>query len=89
LLLLYTGGVCATAAENWFFLKTILRDSMSTDINGPGPLVLKVYPWAVDRRKEITNAALHEGQRFYEPIAEWLHRTLRKPLEEYLPLDVR
>lgn len=89
LLLLYAGGVAATATENWPFLKALLRDSMFTDIYGLSPLVLKVYPWAVDREKEITNAALHGGQRLYEPVAERLYTTLREPLKGYLPLDFR
>jgi hypothetical protein len=89
LLLLYTGGVAATATENWTFLKALLRESMFTDIYGPSPMVLKVYPWAVDRNKDITNAALHNGQGFYEPMAEWQYRTLRERLKEYLPLDFR
>jgi hypothetical protein len=86
LLILYAGGVAATAAENWPFLTAILRDSLFTDIYGTSPLVLKVYPWAIDRNKEITNAALHNGQSYYEPISEWLYTTLRDPLKEYLLL---
>ena len=89
LFVLYAGGVAATGAGNWPFLKAVLRDSMFTDIRGTVPLVLKVYPWEVDRRKEITNAALFPGQNLYEPIAERLYRTLRGPLEEYLPLKAR
>lgn len=88
-LLLYAGGVVATTTENWRFLRALLRDSMFTDIYGPSPLILKVHPWAVDRGRdrEIINAALHDGTRYYEPIAEWLYKTLREPLREYLALD--
>jgi SIR2-like domain len=89
LLLLYTGGVTATATENWPFLKALLRDSRFTDIYGTSPMVLKVYPWAIDPDKDVTSAALHNGQRLYEPMAEWLYKTLRDPLAEYLPLDFR
>ncbi len=89
LLLLYACGVAATATENWPFLKVLMSDSMFTDIYGTSPLVLKVYPWTVDRQG-ITNAALHDdGQNYYEPVAEWLYRTLRGPLKGYLPLDFR
>ncbi|WP_162924602.1 SIR2 family protein [Rubrobacter indicoceani] len=86
-LLLYAGGVPATATENWPFLRALLRDSESTDIYGPSPLILKVYPRAVSRQKEMVNAALHDDTRYYEPIAEWLYKTLREPLREYLALD--
>jgi hypothetical protein len=89
LLLLYTGGVAATAAENWPFLKMLLKDSLFADMYGTSPLGLKVYPWAVDWDKGLTNAALFNDVHFYEPMAEWLYRTLREPLEKYLPLDVR
>lgn len=87
LLLLYGGGVAATAAENWPFLKALLRDSVFVDFREMSPLVLKVYTWEVDRHKEVTNAALFPGQNLYEPIAEQLYRTLRAPLEEYLPIE--
>lgn len=86
-LLFYAGGVVATATENWPFLRELLRDSMFTDIYGPSLLILKVYPWAVSHHKDIANAALHDGTRYYEPIAEWLYKTLREPLREYLALD--
>lgn len=90
LLLLYTGGVAATAADNWPFLKTLLRGSMFTDIYGTSPLVLKVHSWAVEmHHQEIVKAALLNGRNFYEPTAEWLHENLRGPLGEYLPLDFR
>ena len=89
LLLLYTGGVAATAAENWPFLKMLLKDSLFANMYGTSPLGLKVYPWAVDWEKGLTNAALFNDVHFYEPMAEWLCRTLREPLEKYLPLDVR
>jgi hypothetical protein len=89
LLLLYAGGVAATAAENWPFLTTLLRGSMFTDIYSTSPLVLKIYPWAIDPNKEITRAALLNGQRSFEPVSEWLYRTLRDPLREYLPLNFR
>ena len=90
LLLLYAGGVAATAARNSSILQALLRNSVFEDIYGTSPLVLKVYPWAVDSSGEnIMNAALHGGQRFYQPIAEWLYKTLREPLAEYLPLDFR
>jgi hypothetical protein len=89
LLILYAGGVATTAAENWPFLTALLRGSMFTDINGTSPFVLKVYPWAIDPNKEITRAALLNGQRSFEPVSEWLYRTLRDPLREYLPLNFR
>jgi hypothetical protein len=89
LFLLYAGGVAATGAENWPFLKALLRDPVFADVRGAGPLVLKVYAWAVDRHKQITNAALFPGQNYREPIAERLYRTLREPLKEYMTLEAR
>ena len=62
---------------------------MFEDIYETSFLVLKVYPWAVDRDNNIVNVALHDGRRFYQPIAEWLYKTLREPLAEYLPLNFR
>ena len=88
LLLLYAGGVAATAARNSSILQALLRDSVFEDIYGTSPLVLKVYPWAVGRH-DIINGALNDGQSFYQPIAEWLYKTLREPLAEYVSLDFR
>lgn len=85
--LLYAGGVSATAAGNWPALKAIMRDTSMADIRGPEPLALRLYPWAV-ADKEYANL-LFDGTKFYEPVSEWLFRTLREPLEEYLPLEFR
>jgi hypothetical protein len=89
LLLLYTGGVAATATANWPFLRTLLRDSLLTDIYGTSPLVLKVNPWWIGYAEDIIKAALFNSPDVEEPMAEWLYRTLREPLKEYLPLDFR
>jgi hypothetical protein len=90
LLLLYAGGVAATVAENWPFLKTLLRGSMSTYIDGTSPLVFKVHSWGIDmHHQETVRAALFDGRHVDEPMAEWLHKNLRGPLGEYLPLDFR
>ncbi|QIN81114.1 hypothetical protein GBA65_22020 (plasmid) [Rubrobacter marinus] len=89
LLVLYAGGVAAAGAGNWPFLKALLRDSVFVDIRGTVPLVLKVYPWAVDKHKTITNAALFSGVSYHEPVAERLYLTLREPLKQYLTLDSR
>ncbi len=85
--LLYAGGVSATAAGNWPALKAILRDTAMSDVRGSEPLTLKLYPWAVAEKSHAN--LLFDGAGFYEPISEWLFRTLRKPLEEYLPLEFR
>lgn len=39
------------------------------------------------RHTSIPNYALHDGTPYYEPMAEWLFKTLRKPLGEYAPLS--
>ncbi len=90
LLLLYTGGVAAAAAENWLFLKALLRGSVSTDIYVTGPLVFKVNTWELEMHyQEMVKAALFDGRHPPEPMAEWLHKNLRGQLGEYLPLDFR
>ena len=85
--LLYAGGVSATAAGNWPALKAVLRDTMAADIRGPKPLALKLYPWAVAEKSHAN--LLFDGGGRYEPVSDWLFRTLREPLEEYLPLEFR
>jgi len=83
--LLYACGVSAAASENWPTLKALLRDTVASDINVRAPLIFKVYPWAVGGDEDANT--LLEGATYYEPMAEWLYRTLREPLEGYLPLD--
>jgi hypothetical protein len=90
LLLLYAGGIAATAMENWPFLRTLMRDSVFTDhLQDTGPTAVKVYPWVIDAHKELTNLALFVGQPKYEPTSMRLFETLREPLENYLSLQSR
>lgn len=88
LLALYAGGVAASANDNWPLLRALLRDTRFQDFRDIiSPLILEVYPWAVQKEADVVNAALNGGRRYHEPIAEWLYRTLREPLREYAPLD--
>lgn len=82
--LLYACGVSAAASENWPALKALLRDTVASDIHGRGPLIFKVYSWAVAGDEDGNR--LFDAPGHYEPMAEWLHRTLREPLQGYLPL---
>jgi hypothetical protein len=88
LLLLYAGGVAATATGNFPFLRALLRDATFTDrLEGTSPVALKVHPWVIDGHDDIS-AALFPGRSTYEPTSQRLFETLREPLGEYLPLNV-
>jgi hypothetical protein len=89
LLLLYAGGVAATATNNWPFLRTLLRDSMFTDqYEKTRPIALNVFPWAIGR-EELINEALFADRPKWEPTSQRLFEMMQAPLEDYLPLAFR
>jgi hypothetical protein len=89
LLLLYAGGVAATATNNWPFLRTLLRDSMFTDQNEKTrPIALSVFPWAIGS-EEFINEALFADDPRWEPTSQRLFEMMQAPLEDYLPLAFR
>lgn len=88
LLLLYAGGVAATATGNFSFLRALLRDATFTDrLEGTSPVALKVHPWVIDGH-DTFGMALFPDRRTHEPTSQNLFETLREPLREYLPLEV-
>jgi hypothetical protein len=89
LLLLYAGGVAATATGNFPFLRALLRDATFTDRFewGTRPVALKVHPWVIDGHDDF-GVALFPDRRQYEPTSQRLFEILREPLREYLPFDV-
>lgn len=89
LLLLYAGGVAATATNNWPFLRTLLRDSMFTEqYEKTRPIALNVFPWAIGR-EELINEALFADRPKWEPTSQRLFEMMQAPLEDYLPLAFR
>jgi SIR2-like domain len=89
LLLLYAGGVAATATGNWPFLRTLLRDSMFTDrYQKTRPIALSVYPWAIGNQENINRAFFSDGHK-HEPTSQRLFEIMQAPLEDYLPLEFR
>jgi hypothetical protein len=89
LLLLYAGGVAATATNNWPFLRTLLRDSIFTDqYEKTRPIALNVFPWAIGR-EELINEALFADRPKWEPTSQRLFEMMQAPLEDYLPLAFR
>jgi hypothetical protein len=88
LLLLYAGGVTATATGNYSFLRALLCDATFTDrLEGTSPGALKVHPWVIDGHDSI-GLVLFPDRRTHEPTSQRLFETLREPLAEYLPLGV-
>jgi len=90
-MLLYAGGVAATAAKKYEILRVLLKESRtSIDISLEGKddlLIRKLVPAIV-----LDPSALNQcsgGQRYKTPSSDRLHSLLRDTLRPFLPNDLQ
>lgn len=89
LLLLYGGGIAATASGNYSRLAPLLLQTRRRDLDWEGPLILRANAsqfLARDTGDEFRQLLTYK-ERAYVPVSEHLHETLRESLRQYLPDD--
>lgn len=95
LLLLYAGGVAAVAADKYSMLATLLCAPRFRDAGPEGQVVQRLNPLTVlgaPRISKLLYEQLANGNG-YDVLCQacpgnaYLHRLLREPLREFLPVD--
>jgi hypothetical protein len=86
LLLLYSGGVAAVAAQKYGTLAALLTQPQVRDENSQNePLCSGVYPIGVMETE--VGRMLPNMDRRHTPLSDHLNAVLRNPLREYVPAD--
>jgi len=88
-LVLYAGGIAATAARNFKWLRALLLETLIRNHRSDGngrPAVEELYPQGV-LDSSAGNEVLTPGQRTHTPLNNHLFNVLREPLREAVASD--
>lgn len=87
LLILYSCGITALAAEKWVNLAAVLNKTTIREDNKNYPAIKYLHVWEVFKDKAYKWVPRPDAEREYTPANEYISSVLRDTLKPYIPSD--